>query len=102
MSYVMCYAMQLNPGGCLNWKYYGETFVRSSGMPYCVVRACGLVTEDLDKYFNMVVSKSTPSDHEFAPSDHESTPLDHESTPFDHKSTPSTMNPPLRPYSAPV
>eukprot|EP00976_Prorocentrum_cordatum_P076429 1182301-Prorocentrum_minimum.AAC.2 len=54
MSYVMCYAMQLNPGGCLNWKYYGETFVRSSGMPYCVVRACGLVTEDLDKYFNMV------------------------------------------------
>lgn len=43
--------VQLNPGGTLNWKYTGETAVRASGMPYTVVRACGLVTEDLDTDF---------------------------------------------------
>jgi uncharacterized protein YbjT (DUF2867 family) len=38
--------VQLNPGGTLNWKYKGEQAVRSSGLPYCVLRPTGLITED--------------------------------------------------------
>lgn len=34
--------MQLNPGGTLNHKYAGETAVRSSGLPYSVIRSTGL------------------------------------------------------------
>lgn len=35
--------VQLNPAGTLNWKYKGETAVRASGLPYCVVRPTGLI-----------------------------------------------------------
>lgn len=34
--------VQLNPGGALNWKYAGESAIRFSGVPYCVVRSTGL------------------------------------------------------------
>lgn len=34
--------VQLNPGGALNWKLYGEMALRFSGVPYCVVRSTGL------------------------------------------------------------
>lgn len=34
--------VQLNPGGALNWKLYGEMAIRFSGVPYCVVRSTGL------------------------------------------------------------
>lgn len=37
--------VQLNPGGILNWKYKAETYLRASGLPYTIVRACGLVPE---------------------------------------------------------
>jgi uncharacterized protein YbjT (DUF2867 family) len=37
--------VQLNPGGILNWKYKGEAYLRSSSVPYTVIRACGLVPE---------------------------------------------------------
>jgi len=43
--------VQLNPGGTLNFKYDGETAVRSSGLQYSVVRSSGLVTENLDKTY---------------------------------------------------
>lgn len=33
--------VQLNPGGTLNHKYTGETAVRSSGLPYSVIRSTG-------------------------------------------------------------
>jgi len=45
--------VQLNPGGTLNHKYFGETAVRNAGLQYTVVRAAGLVTEDLDKSFTL-------------------------------------------------
>ena len=35
--------VQLNPGGTLNHKYAGETAVRSSGLPYSVIRSTGLL-----------------------------------------------------------
>ena len=35
--------VQLNPGGVLNWKYAGEIAVRSSGLPYTILRPTGLV-----------------------------------------------------------
>ena len=34
--------VQLNPGGTLNHKYAGETAVRSSGLPYSVIRSTGV------------------------------------------------------------
>ncbi|KAL3135711.1 hypothetical protein ABBQ38_006182 [Trebouxia sp. C0009 RCD-2024] len=34
--------VQLNPGGTLNHKYAGETAVRSSGLPYSVIRSTGI------------------------------------------------------------
>jgi hypothetical protein len=37
--------VQLNPAGTLNWKYKGEMAVRTSGLPYCVVRPTGLIQE---------------------------------------------------------
>ncbi len=37
--------VQLNPGGILNWKYKAETHLRSAGVPYTILRACGLVPE---------------------------------------------------------
>jgi NAD(P)H-binding len=40
--------VQLNPGGTLNWKYKGEQAVRASGLPYCVVRPTGLISEAED------------------------------------------------------
>lgn len=33
--------VQLNPGGILNFKYSGENTLRSSGLPYAVVRPVG-------------------------------------------------------------
>ena len=36
--------VQLNPGGILNYKYMGENAVRSSGLPYTVVRPVGRVS----------------------------------------------------------
>jgi len=38
--------VQLNPGGILNHKYTGEAVVRATGLPYSVVRPCGL-SEDV-------------------------------------------------------
>ena len=35
--------VQLNPGGVLNYKYDGETSVRSSGLAYTVLRPTGEV-----------------------------------------------------------
>ena len=37
--------LQLNPGGVLNWKYKGEAAVRASGLPYCVLRATGIISD---------------------------------------------------------
>jgi uncharacterized protein YbjT (DUF2867 family) len=37
--------VQLNPGGILNWKYKAETHLRATGLPYTVLRACGLVPD---------------------------------------------------------
>lgn len=34
--------VQLNPGGTLNHKYAGETALRSSGLPYSVIRSTGV------------------------------------------------------------
>ena len=39
--------VQLNPGGILNYKYMGENAVRSSGLPYAVVRPVGRVPDPL-------------------------------------------------------
>lgn len=33
--------VQLNPGGVLNYKYEGETAVRTSGLPYTVLKPVG-------------------------------------------------------------
>lgn len=33
--------VQLNPGGILNYKYKGEMALRSSGLPYSVIRPVG-------------------------------------------------------------
>lgn len=33
--------VQLNPGGILNFKYKGEMAIRSSGLPYCILRPVG-------------------------------------------------------------
>jgi len=33
--------VRLNPGGTLNWKYKAEQALRSSGLPYSIIRACG-------------------------------------------------------------
>eukprot|EP00899_Mesostigma_viride_P022438 jgi/Mesvir1/3379/Mv05084-RA.2 len=38
--------VQLNPGGALNWKYFGEQAVRSSGLRYTIIRPTGLTTEE--------------------------------------------------------
>jgi uncharacterized protein YbjT (DUF2867 family) len=38
-------ALQLNPGGVLNYKYAGEGAVRASGLSYCVLRPTGLTNE---------------------------------------------------------
>jgi NAD(P)H-binding len=35
--------VQLNPAGTLNWKYKGEMAVRTSGLPYTILRPTGLV-----------------------------------------------------------
>ena len=40
--------VQLNPQGILNWKYKGEQALRSSGLPYSIIRATGLVTVPRD------------------------------------------------------
>ena len=37
--------VQLNPGGILNYKYMGENAVRSSGLPYAVVRPVGRASD---------------------------------------------------------
>ncbi|CAK0786611.1 hypothetical protein CVIRNUC_009825 [Coccomyxa viridis] len=41
--------VQLNPGGVLNHKYAGEWAVRTSELPYTVIRSTGLTTEDEDQ-----------------------------------------------------
>ena len=38
--------VQLNPGGCLNYKFGGEVAVRGSGLPYTVIRPTGLTEEE--------------------------------------------------------
>jgi hypothetical protein len=43
--------VQLNPGGTLNHKYTGENAMRAAGVPYAVVRATGLTSEDADTAF---------------------------------------------------
>ncbi|KAG5179544.1 NADH:ubiquinone oxidoreductase complex I [Tribonema minus] len=35
--------VQLNPQGILNWKFKAETALRTSGVPYAIVRAAGLL-----------------------------------------------------------
>ena len=39
--------VQLNPGGTLNYKYAGETAVRSAGLPYSVIRSTGTILSSL-------------------------------------------------------
>ena len=34
--------VQLHPGGVLTWKYFGESAIRYSGLPYAVIRPTGL------------------------------------------------------------
>ncbi|CAD7695637.1 unnamed protein product [Ostreobium quekettii] len=34
--------VQMNPKGLLDWKYAGENAIRATGLPYTVVRPCGL------------------------------------------------------------
>ena len=38
--------VQLNPGGCLNYKFGGEVAVRACGLPYTVIRPTGLTEEE--------------------------------------------------------
>ena len=47
------------PAGVLNHKYAGECTVRSAGIPYTVVRAVGLTTEDEDRSFLLEANQVT-------------------------------------------
>ncbi len=43
------------PGGILTWKLAGETALRNSGLPYSIVRACGLTDKDEEVEYQMEV-----------------------------------------------
>eukprot|EP00899_Mesostigma_viride_P013008 jgi/Mesvir1/21708/Mv26565-RA.2 len=49
--------VQLNPGSILRWKLAGEDAVRASGLPYAIVRACGLTREEEGTAFRLQVAQ---------------------------------------------
>ena len=53
--------VQLNPGGILNYKYMGENAVRSSGLPYTVVRPVGKLSTNSFAYYTLGNSIDMPS-----------------------------------------